>query len=114
MIRILYKPTCSTCRKALALLKENTTEKIQVQEYMIQALSEEELRQLIKSLGITAEQLVRKKEKLYREKYAGKTLTEEQWIKILHTHPELMERPVVIKGRKAILGRPPERVLEIL
>jgi arsenate reductase len=114
MIRILYKPTCSTCRKALTLLKENTTEKIQVQEYMTQTLSEEELRNLIKRLGMKAEQLVRKKEKLYREKFAGQTLTEEQWIKILHQHPELIERPIVIKGRKVILGRPPERVLEIL
>ncbi len=114
MIRMLYKPTCSTCRTALALLKEHTDKKIETSEYLIEVPSEDDIRSLLKMLGINAEQLVRKKEKLFKEKFADKNFSEEQWIKILHKNPILIERPIVIKGRKAILGRPAEKVLEIL
>ena len=94
--------------------KKHTGEKIETTEYLIDIPSEEDIRSLLKMLGIKAEQLVRKKEKLYKEKYEGKKLSEAQWIKILHKNPILIERPVVIKGRKAILGRPAEKVLDIL
>jgi arsenate reductase len=111
---MLYKPTCSTCRTALSLLKEHTDETIETTEYLIEVPTEDDIRSLIKMLGIKAEQLVRKKEKLYKEKFEGKKLSEAQWIKILHKNPILIERPIVIKGKKAILGRPAEKVLDIL
>lgn len=114
MIRMFYKPTCSTCRTALALLKNNTNEKIEILEYLIEVPSEDDIRSLLKMLGIKAEQLVRKKEKLFKEKFEGKKISDEQWIKILHKNPILIERPIVIKGRKAILGRPAGKVLDIL
>lgn len=114
MIRMLYKPTCSTCHTALALLKQHTDEKIETMEYLIEVPSEEEISSLLKMLGIKAEQLVRKKEKLYKQKYEGKHFSEKQWIKILHKNPVLIERPIIIRGKKAILGRPPEKALDIL
>lgn len=114
MIRMYYKPTCSTCRTALALLKQHAKQKIETYEYLIESPSEEDIRSLLKMLGIKAEDLVRKKEKLYKEKFAGKKISEAQWIKILHRNPVLIERPIVIKGNKAVICRPPEKVLEIL
>lgn len=114
MIRMLFKPTCSTCRTALALLKEHTGEKIETTEYLIEVPSEEDIRSLLKMLGMKAEQLVRKKEKIYKEKFEGKKISEDRWIKILHKNPILIERPIVIKGRKALIGRPVEKVLDIL
>jgi arsenate reductase (glutaredoxin) len=65
-------------------------------------------------LGMKASELVRTKEPLYKEKYEGKKITEAQWLKILSENPILIERPIVVKGNKAIIGRPTEKVLELL
>ena len=65
-------------------------------------------------LGMKAEDLVRKKEKLFKEKYEGKKISNTEWIKILHKNPILIERPIFVKDGKAIIGRPVERVLEII
>jgi arsenate reductase len=64
-------------------------------------------------LGMKAESLVRKKEHLYKEKYEGKKISEDRWIKILVKNPILIERPIIVKDGKAIIGRPPELVLEL-
>ena len=72
------------------------------------------MKDIITKLGISAEQLVRKSESIYKENYKGKTLSESQWIKAMLEHPKLIERPIVIEGNKAIIGRPPELVLDIL
>ena len=60
------------------------------------------------------EQLVRKGEDVYKENYAGKTLTDAQWLEALAKHPILIERPIVVRGDRAVIGRPPERVLDLL
>jgi arsenate reductase len=114
MLKVYFKSTCSTCRNAIALIKENTDEKCETTEYMVEVPSEKEIREILKMLGMKAEQLVRKKEKLYKEKYEGKKISNAEWIKILHKNPILIERPIVVKGNKAIIGRPVERILEIL
>jgi len=64
--------------------------------------------------GLEVEQLIRKNEKIYREQYKGKVLSEEQWLEILAKHPQLMERPMVVKDDKAVLARPPELVKTLL
>lgn len=64
--------------------------------------------------GLELEQLIRKNEKIYREQYKGKVLSEEQWLEILAKHPQLMERPMVVKDDKAVLARPPELVKTLL
>jgi len=65
-------------------------------------------------LGLKAFDLVRQKEELFKTKYSSKKLNNAEWIKILSNHPELIERPIVVKDGKAIIGRPVERVLDIL
>ena len=77
-------------------------------------LAATELRAIVGKLGIKAEQLVRKGEDIYKAKYAGKTLTEAQWIDAMVRNPILIERPVVVRGTKAVIGRPPENVLALL
>ncbi|MCC6385223.1 MAG: arsenate reductase (glutaredoxin) [Bacteroidia bacterium] len=114
MIRILYKSTCSTCRNAIHLIKEKTKENIEMVEYLKEVPSEDDIRSILKMLGIKAEELVRKKEQLYKDKYKSCKISEEQWIKILHRHPELIERPIVIKGSRAIIGRPVERIVDFI
>lgn len=111
---ILYhKTTCSTSRKTLDLLKENgVTPEIRL--YTEDVPTQKELTELIKKLGIKAEQLVRKKEKLYKEAYTDKKLTQREWIRVLSKNPILIERPIYIKGDKAVIGRPPENVLELI
>ncbi len=114
MLKVYFKPNCSTCQTALSLIRENTTEKIEKVEYLIEVPSIDELKEILRMLGMNAEQLVRKKESLYKEKYEGRKISEKQWLTILHENPILIERPIVVTGDKAIIGRPVERIVEFL
>ncbi len=114
MLRIYFKPNCSTCRTALSLIKENSDEDYELIEYLVEIPSEKEIRDILKMLGMKAEDLVRKKEKLYKEKFEGKKISNAEWIKILHKNPILIERPILVKDGRAIIGRPVQKILEIL
>ncbi len=83
-------------------------------EYLLEPPTKEELKVLIKKLGIQPEELVRKKEPIYLEKFEGKTLSNTQWITAMVKYPILIERPIVVKGNKAVICRPPEKLLEFL
>lgn len=108
-----HKPTCSTSRNALGLLKDQGIEP-EIRLYVKEPPTQKELTELIKKLGIKAEELVRKKEKLYKEEYADKKLNQREWVKVLSQNPILIERPILIKGNKAVVGRPADRVLELV
>jgi len=86
----------------------------EVVEYLKDVPSAEELKGIILKLGISAEALIRKGESEYKELYKGKSLSEEQWVQAMINHPKLIERPIVIKGDRAVLGRPPENVERLL
>lgn len=112
-ITIFHNNRCSKSRCALSILKEEGIEP-DVRYYLEEAPSISELEELLQKLDIPAEQLVRKTEKIFKENFKGKEFSEAEWIKILSENPRLIERPIVIKGDKAIVGRPPELVEEFL
>ena len=114
MLQVYFKPNCSTCRTALQLIKENTKEQIQTIEYLVKTPTVKELKEIVQMIGIKPEELVRKKEPLYKEIYEGKKITGTQWLKILHQNPILIERPILVLGDKAIIGRPTEKIVEFL
>src|SRR5438552_3428938 len=114
MLKIYFKPSCSTCRTALSYIKENTKEEIQTVEYLVETPTAKEIKEILKMLGIKAEQLVRKKEPLYKDKYEGKKLSEAEWIKVLVANPILIQRPIVVIGDKAIIGRPADTVIDFV
>ncbi len=112
-ITLFHNPRCSKSRAALVLLQEKGVEP-RIVEYLKTPPSKGELAQLMKKLAMKPEALVRKGEEIYKSRYAAKALSDAQWLEALAENPILIERPIAIKGERAVLGRPPERVLELL
>lgn len=114
-VTIYHNPRCSKSRETLALLEQHGVEP-QVVLYLDTPPSVAELKKLLQQLGFTsARELMRKKEDLYKElKLADEALSEEQLLQAMVANPKLIERPIVVKGDKARIGRPPEQVLEVL
>jgi arsenate reductase len=108
-VKIWHNPRCGTSRLVLNTLLENGFEP-EVFLYLQTPPSRKELKRILRLLKISAEALVRKKEPLYEESFADAAISEEEWIEILHKNPQLIERPVVVKGRKAVLARPQEKI----
>lgn len=111
--KIYHNPRCGKSRATLALLRENGIEP-QIVEYLKQPPSASELRAILSALGMKPEQLVRRGEDVFKTTYAGKTLTDAQWIDVLVEHPILIERPIVVSGKRAVVGRPPENVMQLI
>jgi len=112
-ITIYHNPKCSKSRETLALLKARGVAP-RIIDYLKTPPTEAELRTIVGKLGIQAAQLVRKGEDIYKAKYAGKTLSEAQWIAAMVRNPILIERPIVVRGAKAVIGRPAEGVLALM
>ena len=83
-------------------------------DYLNNPLSAKEIKDLLKKLDMEPIDLVRKTEPIWKENYRGKDLSPEQVIEAMAQHPKLIERPVVIAGNKAVIGRPPENIRELL
>jgi len=113
-ITIYVKPTCTTCRKVLKILRESEADFDSV-NYFEKPLSKKTLTQLVKSLGITPRDLLRKNEKIYKELgLSKKELSDPQTIELMVKHPDLIQRPIVVKGSEVLLARPAEDVNQIL
>lgn len=112
MIQIYHNNRCTKSRQALQEL-ENSGKDFEVVYYLETPPNQSELEDLIKKLGIKPSELIRKKEKIFIENYKGKTLTDQEWIAAMITHPILIERPIVVLGNKAVIARPIERIKEI-
>lgn len=111
-VTIYHNPRCATSRKALALLRQRGIEP-QIVEYLKTPPDAAELKRLLKMLGLKPRELLRKKE----AKEAGldkPALSDEQIIAGMTRHPIVIERPIVVKGAKAALGRPPEAALKVI
>ena len=107
-MQIFHNPRCSKSRATLNIIIENNI-KPSITLYLENPLSEEEIRILIKKLDTTANNIIRKNEEIYK-KLNLKDADEETLIKKISENPILLERPIVVKGNKAIIGRPPENV----
>ena len=112
-MKIYHNPRCSKSRQALSLIREQDVEP-EIIEYLKDIPSEKELKSLIALLGIEPLELVRKGEADFKENFKGKNLSNDEWIKAMIQYPKLIERPIVVRGDKAVVGRPPESVLELL
>lgn len=108
-ITIIHNNRCSKSREALQYLNEKDID-LEIREYLKEELTATELKSIIKKLGISAEELLRKKEAAFKEHYKGKTLSEEEWIDAMIQHPRLIERPIIIKGDQAVIARPLENI----
>ena len=113
-ITIYQKPTCTTCRQVYAVLKESGVD-FDAVNYYVDPISKVKLKELIKKMGISATELFRAKEEIYKKlKLSEKKLTDDEAIDLMVKHPDLIQRPIVEKGAKAILARPAERIKELL
>jgi arsenate reductase len=114
MVTIYHNPRCSKSRQTLALLEENNIEP-EVVLYLETPPSAATLKDLLGKLGIEARELLRSGEDAYKENnLKDKTLSDDQLIDAMVAHPKLIQRPIVVKGDKAVLGRPPENALELI
>ncbi len=112
-MKIYHNPRCSKSRQTLSLIEEKNKE-IEIIEYLKTPANVEEVESILEKLGIKAIDLVRKKEQIWIEDYKGRDLTDKKIIEAIVQNPKIMERPIVIDGNKAIIGRPPENVSTIM
>lgn len=112
-MKIYHNSRCSKSRSALSILQEKQLD-VTVVNYLETPPSVEEIKEILQKLGMKAEDLIRKGEKEFKENYKGKELTEDEWINAMAKYPKLIERPIFVNGDKAVVGRPPEKVLEII
>ncbi len=112
---ILHNPRCTKSRETLKLTKDNNLE-LSIIEYLKTPPTVSQLDEICNKLGVEPLEITRTKEKLFAELglSAKDKKTRKEWLKILSENPKLIERPIVIYNNKAIIGRPPEKVLEIL
>lgn len=113
-ITVYEKPTCSKCREALKLLNEHGFEFDKI-NYYIDPLSASKIKELLKKMGISARDLLRTSESIYKELGLAKAdLSEKEIIDLMVKHPDLIQRPIVERGDRAVLGRPTENIKAIL
>jgi len=112
-MKIYHNPRCSKSRQTLAIIEEKVA-KVEIVKYLENIPSKEELKDILTKLNISPLQLIRKNEADWKENFKGKDLSDDDIIEAMIAYPKLIERPIVVKDNKALLGRPPENVLELL
>jgi arsenate reductase (glutaredoxin) len=112
-ITIFHNPRCSKSRATLALIQQHGVEP-RIVDYLKHPPDEAELKAIIAKLGIEAQGLVRRGEEVFKSTYAGRTLSGDEWIAAMVRDPILIERPIVVRGDRAVIGRPPEDVIKLL
>nr|WP_298998532.1 arsenate reductase (glutaredoxin) [uncultured Allomuricauda sp.] len=113
MIKIYHNPRCRKSREGLVFLQESGLDFEEVR-YLDNPIKKEELTAIIKNLGFNPIDLVRKSESIWKEKFKGKSLTDDEIVNAMVQHPKLIERPIIIKNDKAVVARPVEKIREIL
>jgi arsenate reductase len=113
VFHVYHNPQCSKSRCAIDFLRENNCV-VHIREYLKDPLTKEELSDILVKLGISAHELVRKNEAVFKEHFKGKTLNNDQWIDAMIQFPKLIERPIVVKDGKAVVARPTENILTLI
>ncbi len=113
MLTIYHNPSCSKSRETLKIIEEQGAQ-VEIVKYLNEIPTIEELTEIVQKLKIKPEELVRKGETIFKEQFKGKVLSDSQWIEAMATYPKLIERPIVVKGNQAIIGRPPQKVIDLL
>ena len=113
-LTVYEKRTCTTCKNLASLLEERGVDFERV-DYHVEPLTEGQIRALVRKTGRPARELFRAREPVYSElDLADREPDDDEAIALMAAHPELMQRPVIVRGDRAVLGRPIERVLELL
>ncbi|MFC4721999.1 arsenate reductase (glutaredoxin) [Geojedonia litorea] len=113
MIEIYHNPRCSKSREGLQLL-EDSNKDFKIIKYLDEELTKKDLKHIISLLGIKPIELVRTNEAIWKTKYKSKKLSDTQVIEALVENPRLIERPIIINGGKAVIGRPSAKILDII
>ena len=112
-MKIYHNPRCSKSRQTLTLIQKKGKE-VEIIEYLKNPPTFKDLKLILEKLDISPIDLIRHKEEVWEEEYKGRELKDDEIIQAIVNHPKIMERPIVINEMKAIIGRPPENVLEII
>ena len=112
-MKIYHNPRCSKSRETLQIIKDAGAE-VEIIEYLNAIPTVDELKMILMKLNLRPKDIIRKGEVVYKEKFKNSDFNDDEWVKIMIEYPKLIERPIVVKGNKAILGRPPENVLDLI
>ncbi|PCJ28131.1 MAG: arsenate reductase (glutaredoxin) [Flavobacteriales bacterium] len=112
-MKIYHNPRCSKSRQTLQLIKDAGVT-VEIVEYLKTIPTIKELEMVLMKLNLKPKDIIRKGESVYKEKFKNSNFNDDEWIKIMIEYPKLIERPIVIKGNKAIICRPPENVLDLI
>lgn len=113
MITIYHNPRCRKSREGLEILKESGKD-FEVREYLKEPLSEEELTSLLEKLGMAPIELVRRDEKIWKEEFKGKDISDRELIRVMTQNPKLIQRPIVETANSAVVGRPAENISRLI
>lgn len=112
-MQIYHNPRCRKSREALQLLESKNIAH-EVVLYLDNVPTVEELKTILKKLGIAPVNLIRTQEAIWKQNYKGKKLSNDDILQAMAQHPKLIERPIIIKGENAVIGRPAEKILTLL
>jgi arsenate reductase len=113
-VTVYQKPTCTSCRQVYRALKDSGVD-FDAVDYYVDPIPKAKLQSLLKKMGMPARDLLRRNEPIYKELgLAERDLSDAELVDLMVSHPDLIQRPIVEKGSRAILARPPERLKEIL
>ncbi|GGW26129.1 arsenate reductase (glutaredoxin) [Arenibacter certesii] len=113
MIKIFHNPRCSKSRQGVALLTESGKD-FEIVKYLENVPTKKELKEIVKILGVKPIELIRTNESIWKDNYKGKELSDDELLSAMVENPKLIERPIVIRNNKGVIGRPPEKIMELL
>lgn len=113
MITIYHNARCKKSREGLELLNESG-EDFEIREYLKEPVSEEELSNLLDKLGMAPIELIRTEEKIWKEDFKGRDLSDKELIRIMTENPKLIQRPIVVRNNEAVVGRPASRISDLI